>query len=167
MSLSSWISPKTVKGQPSKIHGKGFFATQDIKQGELVAIKAGHLIDKETLDSNQDIIQHSQVQVTDDIYIAPMTPEELPESMIYYNHSCEPNLVMEGQIVLTAYRDITAGEELTIDYGTAFNDGSVFECYCQTATCRKTVTGKDWQKKELQQKYGNNFAWFISRKLVN
>jgi SET domain-containing protein len=165
MILSSWTSPKTKKAQPSKIHNLGFFAIEDISKNEVLAIKAGHIIDKKTLDESQDVINHSQMQVTDNLYIAPMSAEEMPESMIYFNHSCEPNMGIKGQIVLFALRDIKDGEEITVDYATIFDDNSHFDCTCGAETCRKVVTGKDWEKSELQQKYGRNFSTFILEKI--
>jgi SET domain-containing protein len=38
--------------------------------------------------------------------------------MIFSNHSCEPNIGVQGQIVFVAMRDIAAGEELTHDWAT-------------------------------------------------
>lgn len=37
--------------------------------------------------------------------------------MLYTNHSCDPNIGLQGQIVFVAMRDIAAGEELTHDWG--------------------------------------------------
>jgi len=165
MNSASWISPKTKKAQPSKIHGLGFFAGEDIVKGEHVAIKAGHLIDRKTLEEHMDVIQHSQMQIADDVFIAPMSAEELPQSMIYFNHSCEPNLVIDGQVVLVAFRDIKAEEELTVDYGTIFDGDEELECHCGSAACRHLVTGKDWQKPGLQEKYAGHFAWFLEQKI--
>ena len=31
--------------------------------------------------------------------------------------------------------------------------------------CRRIVTGKDWMKKELQEKYKGRFCWFLQRKI--
>ncbi len=165
MILASYTSPKTLKGLPSKIHGLGFFATKNISKGEIVAIKAGHLVYKDDLPKHKDVIRHSQMQITDDFYVAPLNPEESEGSMLYLNHSCEPNVVVQGQIVFSAYRDIVAGEEITLDYGTLYNDDSVLTCDCGMPSCRGVITGHDWQKTELQQKYGDNFAWFILQKI--
>jgi SET domain-containing protein len=165
MILSSWISPKTQKGLPSKIHGLGFFAVKDISKGEILAVKAGHIINRDTLRKNQGVIKHSQMQISDDLYIAPLTTAEFLGSMIYFNHCCAPNAVVEGQIVLKTMRDVVAGEELTFDYATLFNDESRFDCTCGVATCRKVITGKDWKKPKLQQKYNDNFAAFILEKI--
>ena len=166
MSAQSWISPKTEKGLPSKISGKGFFAKEDIDKGEIVAVKGGHLVDKKTLEDKRDVIQDSEMQITDDIWMVPLTSEELLESMVYVNHSCEPNMQFEGSIIITAQRDISPREELTIDYGLHFaNPEFKLVCTCGSVSCRKTITGDDWKNPEFQQKNYGKFAWYIQRKI--
>jgi SET domain-containing protein len=36
--------------------------------------------------------------------------------MMHLNHSCEPNLGLQGQIVFGDLRDINHNEEITVDY---------------------------------------------------
>ncbi len=117
MAVDSWVSPKTLKGRSSRIHGKGWFAATLIKQRELIGVKGGHLVTSKTVTENQAIIQHSELQIADDLFLAPLTESEFEGSMIYVNHSCEPNTQFEGSIMVTALRNIEAGEELTIEYG--------------------------------------------------
>ena len=166
MLIQSWISPKTTKDKPSKIHGNGFFAIAPIAKGEVVAVKMGHVIDKPTLDTNQRVVRDSEVQIADGLYLAPLTDEEFPRSMIHYNHSCEPNCGMGGNILVVAMRDIAEGEELTVDYAMHFSDPSYsMSCNCQTPSCRHTITGNDWQLPELQRKYDGFFSWYIEQKI--
>jgi uncharacterized protein len=87
--------------------------------------------------------------------------------MMHLNHSCDPNLGLQGQIVFVAFRDIAAGEELTIDYAMTDDEPYEMECQCGSATCRKLITGADWQKPELQKKYDGYFSWFIQRRLYS
>ena len=68
---------------------------------------------------------------------------------MHLNHSCEPNLRLQGQIVFVAFRDIAAGEELTVDYAMTDDEPYEMECHCGSQTCRKLITGADWQKPEL------------------
>ena len=85
--------------------------------------------------------------------------------MMHLNHSCDPNLGIQGQIVFVALRDIEKDEELTFDY--AMTDDEVYEmkCNCGTPHCRGIVTGKDWMRKELQKKYDGYFSWFIQKEI--
>jgi uncharacterized protein len=85
--------------------------------------------------------------------------------MLYTNHSCEPNIAIQGQIIFVAMRDIAPGEELTHDWATTDDLNYVMECTCRSPNCRRIVTGKDWMKPELQEKYKGWFCWFIQRKI--
>jgi hypothetical protein len=85
--------------------------------------------------------------------------------MIYTNHSCEPNIAIQGQIVFVAMRNILSGEELTHDWATTDDLDYEMDCPCGSPTCRKTLTGKDWLKPELQRKYAGWFCWFIQGKI--
>ncbi len=40
------------------------------------------------------------------------------------------------------------------------------ECFCQSAICRKTITGNDWQLPYLQEKYIGYFSDYI-QDLIN
>jgi len=71
--------------------------------------------------------------------------------MLYTNHSCDPNLAIQGQIVLVAMREIAAGEELTNRLGHTDDGDHEMACRCGSPRCRGTVTGKDWMKPELQR----------------
>ncbi|MBY0358688.1 MAG: SET domain-containing protein-lysine N-methyltransferase [Candidatus Obscuribacterales bacterium] len=160
--VQSWISPKAVKGMPSKINGLGFFAVQDIASDEIVAIKGGHIVDKATLDANRHIIKNSLQGIADGLWLAPLTEEEYQASLIYLNHSCEPNLFIQGQIAYVSLRVIRAGEELTMDYGISCNDPELqLECNCGSSQCRKFITGVDWKRPELQERYKNKFSCLV------
>jgi uncharacterized protein len=161
----SWISPKTQKGLPSKIDKLGFFAQEQISKGEVLAIKGGHIINRQTLMDNLRSAHDSQLQITDDLYVAPLNAEEVRTSMIYCNHSCEPNSGWQGQIIIVAMQDIAAGEEITFDYAMNFDDDIMkFECNCGTTSCRHHITGRDWRIPELQAKYKGYFVWFLEQK---
>jgi uncharacterized protein len=92
-------------------------------------------------------------------------PDHRDGSMLYTNHSCDPNLAIQWQIVLVAMRAVAPGEELTIDWATTDDGDHQMKCRCGSAHCRGTVTGKDWMKRELQEKYAGWFWWFLQRKI--
>ena len=85
--------------------------------------------------------------------------------MIFSNHSCEPNLGVAGQVIFVAMRDIEAGEELTHDWAMTDDDQNSMECHCGASTCRGTVTGQDWHRPDLQEKYRGFFSWYLERKI--
>jgi len=85
--------------------------------------------------------------------------------MMHLNHSCEPNLGLQGQVVYVALRDIEIDEELTFDYAMSDDEFYEMKCRCGASTCRGTITGLDWRKPEIQKKYDGYFSWFIQRQI--
>jgi uncharacterized protein len=165
--VRSWISPKARKGGASAIEGRGLHAIESIGQGEVVAVKGGHIIDGATVASLPEAIRNSAFQFAEDHYLAALTQDEYEGVMMLANHSCEPNLGMGGNIVLVSMRDIAAGAELTIEYALFLCDdsGSVMRCRCGAATCRGMVTGTDWMRPDLQERYRGWFSWWLQRKI--
>jgi SET domain-containing protein len=160
----TYRSPKT-EVRPSPIHGQGLFASRAITRGEIVAVKGGHVLTAPQWAELEPALGPADIQISEDLFITPVTPAERDGSMLYTNHSCDPNLAIQGQIVLVAMRDIAPGQELTIDWATTDDGNYELPCRCGSANCRGTVTGKDWMKKELQAKYAGWFCWFLQRKI--
>ena len=138
----SYCSLKT-QVHESKIHGRGLFATADIAKNEIVAVKGGHIISREELrEKITPRLGPVEIQIDDDLFIAPVTEEEREASMLYSNHSCNPNLGMRGEITFVAMRHIRAGEELTHNWATTDDDDYSVECKCGAPHCRKILTGQ-------------------------
>jgi SET domain-containing protein len=162
----SYLSPKT-EVRESKIHGRGLFATADIAKDKIVAVKGGHIIDRKTLrEKITPVFGPVEIQIDDDLYIAPVTKEERELSMLYSNHSCDPNLGVRGEITFASMRDIRAGEELTHDWAMTDDDIYSIECNCGASNCRKILTGKDWQRPDLQKRYAGYFSVYLARKII-
>jgi uncharacterized protein len=161
----SYRSPKTeVRNSP--IHGRGLFANVDIAKDEVVVVKGGHIVDRETL--RRDItpkLGPVEIQIDDHLYIAPVTSEERELSMLYSNHSCDANLGLRGEITFVAMRDIAAGEELTHDWCITDDDDYSVTCNCRSSNCRQQLTGKDWQRPDLQKKYAGYFSAYLAKKI--
>jgi SET domain-containing protein len=166
MAPLSFLSPKTLVRE-SSIHGRGLFAAAQIARGEVVAVKGGHIISGAMLLELRPLIGTAEIQIGDDLFICPVTREEREGSMIFSNHSCEPNIGVRGQIMFVAMRDIAAGEELTHDWAMTDNDESTTACRCGAARCRGTITGQDWRKLELQERYRGYFSDYLARKIEN
>ena len=162
----SYRSPKT-EVRESKIHGRGLFATADIAKDEIVAVKGGHIVDRKTLrEQITPRLGPVEIQIDDDLFIAPVTQEERESSMLYSNHSCDANIGMRGEITFVAMRDIRAGEELTHDWATTDDDDYSIACKCGSPKCREILSGKDWQRPELQQRYAGYFSAYLARKIA-
>ena len=151
----------------SPIQGRGLFAKKAIAQGEIVAVKGGHIISRAILRTLQSTLGPAEVQIAEDLFICPVTEAEREGSMILSNHSCEPNLGLDGQITFVAMRAIEAGEELTHDWAMTDDDDSTTICHCRAPNCRGAITGKDWQRPELQARYAGYFSSYLRRKIAD
>ncbi len=165
MLVSSYITPKARKGEPSSIDRRGIVAAEPISRHEIVAIKGGHIIDTPTLAALPEPMNGSDVQIADGFFLAALDEEEYEHVMLFLNHSCEPNVGFAGNIVLIAMRDIIAGEELTTDYALFDDYDGTMDCHCDTPSCRRVIGGRDWLLPELQRRYGNYFSWYLLNKM--
>jgi uncharacterized protein len=149
----------------SSIQGRGLFAIEPIEKGEIVCIKGGYIFNRETLRRVTESLGPAEIQIADGFFIGPLREEERESSMIFSNHSCDPTIGVQGQIVFVALRDIEAGEELTHDWATTDDDTYEMECNCGAETCRKVITGQDWRRKDLQKKYAGYISWYLMEKI--
>ncbi len=162
----SYLSPKT-EVRESKIHGRGLFATADIAKDEVVAVKGGHIIScKQLREKVTPQLGPVEIQIGEDLFIAPVTEDEREGSMLYSNHSCDANIGMRGEITFVDIRDIRAREELTHDWATTDDDDYSIACKCGSPKCREILSGKDWQRPELQQRYAGYFSAYLARKIA-
>ncbi|HOO70844.1 MAG TPA: SET domain-containing protein-lysine N-methyltransferase [Spirochaetota bacterium] len=78
----------------------------------------------------------------------------------FINHSCDPNMMFDGNNNVIARRTIAPGEELTLDYGTfVVTVDQDFICCCGSPGCRRIITRDDW--KQLISRYGLCFPTFM------
>ncbi len=165
MERLSYISPKAAV-RPSPIHGRGLFAAEPIARGEVVCVKGGHVFDRRRLEELTPRLGPAEIQIGEGLFIGPVTEDEREGSMIFSNHSCEPNVGVRGEITFVALRDIAAGEELTHDWATTDDDDYELECLCGAPACRKVITGQDWRRRDLQEKYRGHFSTYLADKIA-
>jgi hypothetical protein len=143
--------------------GHTVIARDAIAKGELIVVWSGTLVDGEELAALPPTVRRYSLQVEESHYLVSLSDCEPAD---YVNHSCAPNAGLSGQITLVAMRDIEAGEEVTYDY--AMSDGSgydEFPCGCGAATCRGKVSGEDWRRPELWQRYHGYFSPYLARRI--
>ena len=128
-------------------------------------MKGGHVLSTRQWSALARELGPAEIEIAEGLVIAPVTAAERAGSMDYSNHSCEPNIAIQGQIVFVAMRDIAAGEELTHDWATTDDNDDAMTCRCGRPTCRGTISGKDWMRPELQAKYRGWFCWYLQRKI--
>jgi hypothetical protein len=148
-----------VKDFPEK-GGKGLFATQDYKKDDLLIVFGGRAVTRETLNAISGELGHHALQIGKNIFLL----QHAFEDGEYVNHSCDPNMGVEGQVTLVAMRDIRSGEEVTFDYAMVdMSDADEFECHCGSGLCRHRVTGEDWRRTDLQDRYRGYFGSHVQR----
>lgn len=116
------------KIQPSKIHGVGVFAIKDIPAKTCPWVTPNHhfrgepyLLSTNDLDKLDEPIKDTlldyNLKESDGLYISPHELEIFHLTQ-FLNSSNKPNLdfVFDGSPLFIANREISAGEELTIDY---------------------------------------------------
>ena len=64
----SYRSPKTEVRENSKIGGKGVFAKELIKKGEIVAIKGGHVFDSKDHNNIDEEARHYCLQIENSVH---------------------------------------------------------------------------------------------------
>ncbi len=118
----SYLSPRTTV-KPSPIQGRGLFATEPIHKGEIVCVKGGYIFNRQKLQEVSQSLGPSEIQIAEDMFIGPLNEEEREASMIFSNHSCDPNIGVQGQIVFVAMRDIDAG--VSVQWSTPELQGAI------------------------------------------
>ncbi len=161
---SSYRSDKTLI-RNSDTDGRGLFAREKIKKGEIVSIRGGHIISRQMEDHIQKPAGYWGYPIADDFFLAPLNNREVEDVMMFLNHSCDPNIGILGQIIFVAMRDVDGNEELTIDYAMFGADEEPMPCNCKASDCRGVITDSDWKMAKLQEKYKGYFSSFIQLKI--
>ena len=155
-----YLSPKLeVQTGPE---GDGVYARAFVKAGELLTCWGGEVMTFDTFMQQPEKIRSLSVQVEEDLYLVARDPGPAD----CFNHSCDPNAGIVGQITLIAMRDIQPGEQVCFDY--AMTDGThydEFECACGSPKCRKRITGEDWKRPELWERYKGHFTPYLQRRI--
>ena len=143
----------------SEIEGTGLFADRAFDEEETVLVLGGTVIDDAELARLQP---HSSLAIGEGTNL--MQDDDDPAR--YGNHSCDPNLWLADEVTVVTRRPVQAGEELTIDYATMTVVPWQMECSCGAASCRGVVTGGDWRRPDLQERYAGRFSPFINTRIA-
>lgn len=132
-----WINTSTAV-KKSNVHGLCRYATESIVKDDIIFVAGG--LAKNIKESKW----YKGLLIDQDIVL------DLPEGSeyeAYVNHSCEPNVYIDGQIVFRALRDIDKDEFLSVDYGTFMltKKNPIDPCNCGSKKCRGKVTGEDYK----------------------
>ena len=155
-----WVDGRLVV-RDSPIEGRGLFFTEDVPAGTLVIRMGGRLVSSAELDA---LIAENLAGLAP--YVDAITVDDdahlvLPPGTIVHfgNHSCDPTLWHAGPYELATRRDVGAGDEATMDYGTNSGaEGFEMDCNCGSVDCRGLVTSRDWERSELQERYEGHWV---------
>ncbi len=146
----------------------GMYARETIEIGELVEAQEEQphvLVSERHVRQNwnaehQDWFAQYAYPLTDQVFVS-WSPD--PEHWKPINHSCNPNSWVEG-LNLVARRRIKAGEEITVDYATFYNEQMEdFVCHCGARGCRKVIRGSDYLK-PFVERYGEHVSDYVRMK---
>lgn len=159
----SYLNPKLeARISDHSPHEYGVFAKEQIDQGELLTVWGGEIVDFDSFNQYDDYLRELSIQVEDDLFLVPLTlgPAD------YFNHGCNPNAGLSGQISLIALQNIEPGEEVRFDYAMSEStDYDDFDCDCGDPLCRGRFTGEDWKLPELWERYGEHFSPYLLRRI--
>jgi SET domain-containing protein len=124
---------------PSRIDGRGCFATRAFPARRKVAELVGQRISMRTADRRR--AGRRRIRICDVDERTAIDAGVGGDATAFINHSCAPNLFMRvtnGHVLFFALRDIARGEELTVDYeDTPHSDRT--RCRCGSPNCRGTL----------------------------
>ncbi len=136
--------------------GLGLVAKRDIHKEEVIFIISGRVIQTPTRYS---------APIAKGVTIDPVISDELCTEVYYLNHSCDPSAYVRDGGLCVAMRDIRAGEEVAIHYGTLgiFGDEwkpSERQCLCGAASCPGWIHGYNELSPEEKERFENfTQAW--------
>ena len=160
MRLHSWLNPKCRVAR-SSLEGMGVFAVDAIPKGTLVCVWGGVVYTAAEIDTLGHAFPHFRThpyEVAEGFYLGSTSVSAIDDAE-RFNHGCEPNVGVRGQILVAARRDIAVGEELLFDYETTDLAPAQFLCRCGAAQCRGMIDGSAWQSKQFQLK---NAGWLTT-----
>ena len=120
----------------SSIDGHGVFAAEPIPK----RLKIGE-IRGESISVAEARIRATRVERIMIVELSARKAIDFSKSsdpMRFTNHSCRANArlcIRQGRVEFYALRDITPGEEITVDYGESHHDGQL-RCRCGAPGCR-------------------------------
>jgi SET domain-containing protein len=168
--MTSYLSAKC-EARRSPIGGLGIFALKTIACGEIIAIWGGKIYSAQDIEQlaslNPSLLIHP-LTVAEGFYMGPIDPSHPLETTDFFNHSCEPNAGIKGQIILVARRLIQKNEEICFDYETSESQTSVgmgFDCHCGHQNCKKRIQGMDLKNSEFYKKNRHYMSWYLQEKI--
>jgi SET domain-containing protein len=142
--IKSTIKIQLPTCKPSPIQGTGLFATDAIPTGKRLIEYAGEKIGGEEMLQRCEAGNSFIFALRNGEYLDGGFDHNLAR---FINHSCEPNCEMrweETSLWIVALRDISAGEEITFNYGYDLEDYRRHLCYCGSPCCVGYIVAEEY-----------------------
>jgi hypothetical protein len=167
--VHSWLNSKLEVRTLGSKGGHGVFAKHPVTAGERLAIFGGHVMNVSEEPIHSSGSKDLCIQIDEQFVIGAKYESEI-EDTDFFNHSCDPNAGLKGQVFLVAMRKIEADEEITFDYAMVLHktEGAevyTMSCLCDSPLCRGLITDEDWRIPELHKKYNGYFSWYLQEKI--
>lgn len=137
---------KPYRMRGDSISGFGIYASRDIREGEIVFTgeeRSHRIITRRFVETHWNEDQKLNFRryayaLSEEVFVLW---DEDPSEWAPQNHSCNANTGLEGLNVI-ALKNITMGEELTLDYSLFLDDSmEPFSCTCGSSSCRGLISG--------------------------
>lgn len=149
----------------SIIHGRGLYASRDIRKGERILEYVGEKVTKaESEKRGNDLMADAKKTGGGAVYMFILNKTHDIDGNVDYNdarlmnHSCDPNCeaeIIRGRIWYMAIKNIAEGEELSLNYGFALENWEDHPCRCGTVRCVRYIVAEEyWPKlrREIDKK---------------
>ncbi len=163
---------KKVEIKDSGIYGFGVFAAENISTGEIIHVMEEPFpkysiqeIKSWPEETRENFLAYAFLGEKDYYYGSPNILA--PDASFLMNHSCNPNCWYIDDITLAASKNITIGEEITIDYATVMCpsgiENSEMICHCGARNCRGSISKMDCISSSVFNKYKGHFLSVIEK----
>ena len=119
----------------SAIDGLGVFAAEAITARRKIGELRGESISVQ--EARRRAKGRARIHIVEVSGTRAVDATDSTTALRHINHSCAPNAVLrisQGRVEFYALRDLTAGEEVTCDYGDSHHEGQLV-CRCGAANC--------------------------------
>ena len=121
---------------PKSRTGLGLFAAREFKRGSFVVEYTGKKVLTAHNQKRPSKIQRYQFEINSKWTLDGYSKTNIAR---YINHSCNPNTeaCSRDKVLIRALREISPGEEFTIDYGSEYFDEFIRPYGCKCVSCDK------------------------------
>ncbi len=121
--------------QPSNIDGQGAFSAEAIPARRKIGEIRGESISVRT--ARQRAKGQQRIMIVEVSDKRAIDASASTDPLRFTNHSCRPNAVLrirQGRVEFYAMRDVSPGEEITVNYGETHHEGRL-ACRCGAPGC--------------------------------